>query len=376
MNPTIDFNAHTTTQEIEDDMLLHFTLNGVNVSLANGLRRTIISDIPIIVFKTTPNNLNKCVITTNTTRLNNEIIKQRLSCIPIHIKEINDFPLDKYIMEVNVQNNTDTIIYVTTENFTIRDITTLEPISDEKLREIFPADPYTNYFIDFVRLRPKMADELSGEKLHLTCEFNIGSAKEDGMFNVISTCSYGNTIDIRNQEIELEKKIQIWKDEDKNQAEIQFEIDNWKLLDGKRIFLQNSFDFVIKSIGIYDNHEIVYQGCLILIQKFTEINTIIDNNELEIINSRTTLLNSFDIILQNEDYTIGKILEYLLYSKYYETKVLNFCGFKKIHPHDTFSIIKISYTEPVELSTIKGHLKECITDAIEVYLKIQKSFTS
>ena len=48
MNPTIDFNAHTTTQEIEDDMLLHFTLNGVNVSLANGLRRTIISDIPII----------------------------------------------------------------------------------------------------------------------------------------------------------------------------------------------------------------------------------------------------------------------------------------------------------------------------------------
>ena len=60
-----------------------FTLSGVNVSLANAVRRTILSDVPLVVFRTTPNEKNKCNIITNTSRLNNEIIKQRLSCIPI-----------------------------------------------------------------------------------------------------------------------------------------------------------------------------------------------------------------------------------------------------------------------------------------------------
>ena len=91
MNPTLEnFNA--------DDYSFGFTLSGVNVSLANAVRRIILSEIPLIVFKTSPNEKNKCNIITNTSRLNNEIIKQRLSCIPIHIKDISEFPLKNFIM--------------------------------------------------------------------------------------------------------------------------------------------------------------------------------------------------------------------------------------------------------------------------------------
>ena len=56
-----------------------FTLTGLDTCYANGLRRVIISDIPIVVFKTTPHEENKSNILINTSRLNNEIIKQRLS---------------------------------------------------------------------------------------------------------------------------------------------------------------------------------------------------------------------------------------------------------------------------------------------------------
>jgi len=59
----------------EDGDNLSFTLRDMNVSLANGLRRTILSDIPTVVFRTSPNEQNKCIILTNTTRLNNEILK-------------------------------------------------------------------------------------------------------------------------------------------------------------------------------------------------------------------------------------------------------------------------------------------------------------
>ena len=54
MNPHVELNSDSD----KDDALL-FTLSGVNVSLANAIRRTILSDIPLVVFKTAPYEENK-----------------------------------------------------------------------------------------------------------------------------------------------------------------------------------------------------------------------------------------------------------------------------------------------------------------------------
>jgi DNA-directed RNA polymerase subunit L len=368
MNPTLELID-------TDDDSLGFTLSGVNVSVANAIRRIILSEIPIIVFKTTPNEENKCNIIANTSRLNNEIIKQRLSCIPIHIKDINEFPLKNYIMEVNVENNTDTIMFVTTENFIIKDVATGKLLPQDKIREIFPPDDITGYFIDFVRLRPRLSEDLHGEKLHLTCEFDIGNAKQDGMYNAVSTCAYGFTPDSTAQDVELAKKIQTWKDEGKSEKEIKFESENWRLLDAKRIYKKDSFDFIVQSVGVYTNNEIIDIACRILIGKLFELDTIIEKDELEIKNSDNTMANCFDVILENEDYTIGKVIEYLMYTKFYETNMLTFCGFKKMHPHDNYSIIRLAYKDTVDKSNIKGHLKECIDDATLIYTTLKKEFT-
>ena len=56
------------------DDVLTFTLSGINVSLANALRRVILSDIKTIVFKTSPYEENKCTIISNTSRFHNENI--------------------------------------------------------------------------------------------------------------------------------------------------------------------------------------------------------------------------------------------------------------------------------------------------------------
>ena len=96
MNPHVELNSR------HNDEMLMFTLSGVNVSLANAIRRTILSDIPLVVFRTTPYQQNKANIISNTSRLNNEILKQRLSCIPIYIKDIEGFPMKNYQLEVNV----------------------------------------------------------------------------------------------------------------------------------------------------------------------------------------------------------------------------------------------------------------------------------
>lgn len=367
MNPRIENVS-------EDNDILTFTLSGVNVSLANAIRRTILSDINLVVFRTTPYEANKANIIANTTRLNNEILKQRLSCIPIHITDL-EMPLHNYIMEANVENMTDTIMFVTTEDFKIKNLTTNEYLSEKDTRAIFPPNDLTGYFIDFARLRPKISDEIPGEKLHLTCEFSIGNAKEDSMFNIVSSSAYGYTPDKENMEVELGKKQQFWKDKGMSKSEIEFESKNWRLLDGLRVVKKDSFDFVIETIGIFTNHEIVKKACAILIQKLNKMITIIETDDLKITPSDNTLKNSYDILLENEDYTIGKMLEYILYTKFYENlATLSYCGFKKAHPHDSDSIIRMAYKDPSDKAIVKQNLLACITDALTIYNTISGKF--
>ena len=45
----------------EENNELKFTVNGINVSFANAFRRIILSEIPTIVFRTTP--YEKCLAT-------------------------------------------------------------------------------------------------------------------------------------------------------------------------------------------------------------------------------------------------------------------------------------------------------------------------
>ena len=76
----------------------------------------------------------------------------------------------------------------------------------------------------------------------------------------------------------------------------------------------------------------------------------------------------FDIILEHEDYTIGKVLEYFLYSKFFENmKTISYCGFKKMHPHDSESIIRLAYHDSVDKSGIKQNVKESILDAVGTF---------
>jgi DNA-directed RNA polymerase alpha subunit len=357
----------------EDGNTLTFTLNGVNVSLANAIRRTILSDIPTVVFKTTPYEENKASFITNTSRFNNEILKQRLSCIPIHITDL-EMPLQNYMLEVNVENLTDTIQYVTTEDFKIKNLTTDTYLSEKDNQSIFPPNEYGCY-IDFARLRPKISEEIPGEKLHFTCEFSIGTAKENAMYNCVSTCSYGFTIDDAALDKELGKRVKHWKDQGLSKENIDFESDNWKLLEGRRIVKKDSYDFIVESVGVFENRGLVKNACVILVKKLSDLDLLIDKDELKIEPSQSTIPFCYDITLENEDYTIGKTIEAMLYMKFFEDlKTLSYCGFKKFHPHDADSMLRVAYKELADVSTVKQNLKTSIAEAVLVFDKIGAKF--
>ena len=178
----------------EESDIYKFTITGINVSLANAIRRTILSDIPTVTFYTETYNDNQCIVHVNTTRLHNEILKHRLSCIPIHMKDLDILP-GNYVLELDKQNDTDTMIIVTTEHFRIRNKTNGKYLTPDEIRRIFPPHPITNMFIDFARIRPAIGDSIPGEHIKITADFSVHTAKENSMFNVTSICAYGNTPD-------------------------------------------------------------------------------------------------------------------------------------------------------------------------------------
>ena len=264
----------------EEDGKMTFTISDIDVSYINGIRRTILSDIPIVVFKTSPYEENKAIIDKNTSSLNNEIVKQRLSCVPICIKNLDEFPVKNYLLELDVENKTDTNIIVTTKDFKIRDLTTNSYLDEGETQKIFPPFIPPNgsgeYYIDFLRLRPKISDEIPGERIKLTCEFSLGTARDDSSFNITGTCSYGCTPDYNKREEQLQIRKQKWRDEEKTEAEIEFEAANWVLLEGMRYVIRNSFDFILESVGIYDNEQIMIKSCNILITKLDTLKQMLE----------------------------------------------------------------------------------------------------
>ena len=354
----------------EEDGLMSFTISNIDVSYVNAIRRTILSDIPIVCFKTTPYEENKANILINTTRLNNEILKQRLSCIPICIPNLEDTPIKNYLLEVDVENKMDVTVIVTTKDFNIKDISSNTYLDEGLQKKIFPPFiPPTGsgeYYIDFVRLRPRISDEIPGERIKFTCEFSVSTARDDSMFNVTGTCAYGCSPDPEKMAEQLEIRKQKWKDEDKKEAEIKFEAANWKLLEGLRYVKKNSFDFVLQTVGIYENEQIIIKASQILLQKLEVLKKSLTQDEVEIKPSENTMENCYDITLENEDYTIGNILNYELYAIFYrDLKLLDYVGFKKLHPHDLNSLLRVALTDKTKsVSTVKTMLVKVIEEAI------------
>ena len=366
----------SNVEEVDD--VLKFTLSNINLSYANAIRRVLLSDVPCIVFKTQPYEENNVNIKVNKTRMNNELLKQRISCIPIHIDIMSNdnFPYDQYIIELSKKNSTSEIIYVTTEDFKIKNIETNKYLNDSEVKQIFPPDKITGDYIDIVRLRPKLSDNLDEEELTLEAKLTISSANEDGMFNVVSTCAYGNTIDVN----QVNEAWKIKEEELKNSFTkdvIDFMKKDWLLTDAKRLYVDDSFDFTIETLGIYSNFKLMEIATSIIIKKlYGSLESLKTNSDL-ISEATDTMENCYIITLENEDYTVGKILEYYLYSKYFqEKKLVSYIGFLKKHPHDTFSIIKIAFKSIVSKDEIITLVEEAVDYSIIILNEIKKYFTS
>lgn len=369
------FIAPTISKPNEKKGILTFVLQNTNYSVANAIRRTVLTDIDNVVLKTNKQEL--ITIHSNTTRFHNEIIKQRLSCIPVHIKDIEQ-NLENLVVEINEENTSDSIKYITTKDFKIKDIKSDKYLEDSYVKKIFPPNPITKEFILLARLRPRISENIPGEKLHLNVKLSVSNAGDEGCFNVVSTCAYGFTGDIIRQTETWQEIEDDLTNKGVKPSDIEMKKKNWFIHDSKRIYLDDSFDFTVETVGVFSNIEIMIMACDILINKSQKFYNLFEQEKIEILKDETTMENSFDIVLQNEDYTLGKVIEYLLHEEFYKKKdTFTYVGFLKPHPHDNYSIIRISFKNKNEadndnISIIFKHvlnLSKSIFEHVKDYFK-------
>lgn len=369
---------------------LRFTLENADVSIANGLRRILLSEIPCVVFRTDvhADTTENTVFHVNTTRHHNEILKQRLRCIPICIPDkhtITDFNYKAYRCEVRKKNMSDITEYVTTGDFKIIEKATGKE-NVELTKKMFVADPLSGHYIEFARLLPRVVDYTEGEELHISAEFQIGTAEQDGAYNVCSTCTYACTPDKAKQDDEWAKLAPTQEPASGSGKEKEAETvnadaeKNWRLSSAQRIFKENSFDFVVEtvSMGVYTNGELIRKACdCMKIKCETFIEKL--NDEANIVDAKylVTIPFAFNIILRKEGYTLGKALENLIYSKHYlGDRTLTFCAFKKVHPHDVDSFIQVALQNDIEnnAAQVAAIAVAAAKDIISIFEHIKKQF--
>jgi 3-phenylpropionate/cinnamic acid dioxygenase small subunit len=348
------------------------------------------------------------VVEENTsTQFHNEILKHRLQCIPVHwkaktVKDMQTFCNQHYLV-LDVKNETDEKMYVTTEHFQIVNRETGEKLSTTETRVLFP--PYKNYyFMDLMRLQPGRGDTIQGERIQLRADFIVHRAQENNCHNVVSKCSFHNTVD-------MDKAMQVWdkietngKKEGWTSDMVEIKKRDFMALDVDRYFKPNSFDFVVRSIGIYEEEDIVQRACRLLIQTFRQLQDDFEADAVEIYPSSTratnasTMENSWDVILQegigviggedDEDgerrrerimkdgHSVGVILDYLMYVKYVEQeKTALYSGFAKFHPHNHDSVLRVALRATNDGRTmLKTYLAETCKMAVQVLEKIETIF--
>lgn len=359
---------------VDHDGTLRFTVKQINVSLANAVRRTMLADIPTYCFRTLPHAENRVHITANTGRLNNEIIKQRMGCIPIYIKandpDFEHFNVEDYRVVLDVQNTGTASEYVTTKHFRMVNAKTGKELSESVVRRIFPPDAITGGYILIARLMPRLTQFVEGERLALTAEIGVGTARMDGMYNVVSTCAYCATPNAEEADKVWAERAKMLERDGNDAASIAFEKKNWYAMEANRYVTQDSFDFIIESVGVYSNVEILTKACMILIEKCKKLISDIENasGDVDVAPSETTLSNGYDVTMQNEDYTLGKCVEYFLHTTHYAgSRTLSFCGFRKNHPHDTHSMIRMAFRAPTDVDVVHAYLIQAARDSAAVF---------
>ena len=414
---TVELNNNSLTFEIHGDPKY-----GLDKTIVNGLRRTLLSSIPGVAFKTERED-NDITIVTNNTSLHNEFMLHRISMIPLYINP--DVYHRNLLFYLKVKNTTSGIMSVTAKDFNIF------KIKDDVLQKCADEDDYSS--LDTINLENynmteegKLSDsekkkifrpfEVAGlESYCLVTELNtnnsedvaqelelygsprVGYGNMNARWQGVSCATYSFTKD-EDQFVQIAReKISVKEIPESEQPNFIREL---SISEGERYFKRDKnlqpywYNFRIDSQSYFPPNNSSPDGVDGLLVKTGDI---LVNTFEELKNEFKKLLHPdiesvmeikvdpkneliYKIIVNGGNDTIGSIIQAHMTNKMINDKsVLSFCGYKKLHPLEeiiTFTIALNSNNKIVKSSslqkvnTVIESMVDCCNEISLIYQRI------
>lgn len=297
-----------------------FQINKVDLAIINSIRRAILNEIPVVGFY--GENHPTIEIPINTGPLHNEFMIHRVGLIPLHISEeiTENYEDNDYKFEFNIENKGNETINITTADFkgTYKE----KELTKQELAKIFPMNKISKSHILITRLRPN-------EHLHVIANAIKATGRLNAAFSPVSLSNFYFIEDpSKKADNILDTQRGYFKNEYGEPTMINFQIEPINGLSYKYLF-NKAIEIIIDKL---EN----------LINNLTE-----DKIPIEAVASCE---NSFNFQIDDEDDTLGNIIQSLLHNKYvrdnktYKTYHCEYVGYICPHPLINRLLVRFSLT--------------------------------
>lgn len=299
-----------------------FDIEGLDIAIVNGIRRVILSDIPVYGFMGEGDT--SIQIHSNNGPLHNEFMAHRIGLIPLHITEESTDQDDTYIFTCEAKNDSTDLLNVTAQMLKGKrnDI----ELTEKELAAIFPVHDLTQQAVLISRLR-------RGEELTFTATAVKKTAKEHAAFSPVSLCSFYYVTDPA-------------------QA-----ANTTSILDKERAYFKDAYGeaslvrFMIESEVALSPTYLVNKALVLLIQKLQTLEyTVAMHDGMD---------NTYDITMPNQNDTLGNLIQSLLFNECIRNKnklgglyEVSYVGYFAPHPLEDMIIVRMT------LTTIPGSVED------------------
>jgi DNA-directed RNA polymerase subunit L len=321
------------------------------VGYANTLRRTMITDVETIAFRsdiTENGSTSDITIVKNSTPLSNEMLAHRIGLIPIHVENPLDWKPEEYSFSLKVSNESSDPLDVVAGDIQVLKNRGAEeePLLVPNV-QFFHPDPVTHDTALLTVLKGKLASQ-EPETVEFTATATLGTGRENAAFMpVTSRCAYGYS---RDDDPERKKEIfTLWLTKHKKvspseleanptrKAELEREFETMEVQRCYKIDERGepySFDFIVESVGVLPPSYIVARALEILQAKMLRYASIDSGDlpeQLKVLPADARM-KGFDFVFQKEDHTLGNLLQTWMEQNLVDTEEITFVGYKVPHP--------------------------------------------
>ena len=360
-----------TDIETPDSDTLKFVVSDCNSSFVNAIRRTILSEVETVGFNIDDYETSDLKVIKNSSSLHNEFLLHRLGQIPINIEDVDNFNPDNYKFVLKKQNNTNNIINVTSKDFKV---TNLETGQEEDVTKFFPPSSITKDNILIITLKNNPTGD--GEEIHVEGKCSKGIGKENSRYSPVSCVVFINKKDQSKAQQAFEDMV-AQMEVKPNAEELKSIARKFDIEESERFFYvdengdPNRFDFTIETIGVIPPSQIFKRACKVLVNKLKNFNKNLElalNSKESTISIResTSVMKGFDITIEEENHTLGFLLQTYL-NKLNDTV---FVGYMNPHPLEKKIMIRVNFSDD-DINTVKDAFDKTTSYLIGEFNKLQ-----